>query len=131
MLCIFTGQSVEEQNTGWGDVIVVPEAVPEVSEQPQSATTVSAEVLEREKTCIVVQESEEKRGSKRKKITHDLVVEQQYNTLLLKQENLKLKKRKLELEVFLLEERIKRESVVGQTLTTINLSPILTNHHFE
>ena len=78
-----------------------------------------------------MQESEGKCKQKRKKITHDLVLEQQFNTLLLKQENLKLKKRKLELEVLLLEERIKRETVVGQTmqpLTTINVSPILTDH---
>ena len=93
--------------------------VSEVSEQPQSAT------------CIVVQESEGKCKRKGKKITHDRVLEQQFNTLLLKQDNLKLKKRKLELEVLLLEERIKRETVVGQTmqpLTTTNVSPILTNH---
>ncbi|KAK2567711.1 t-SNARE domain-containing protein 1 [Acropora cervicornis] len=120
-------QSVEEQSSGWSDVIVVSE----VSEQPQSATAVSAEDVEQEKRCIVVQESEGKFKPKRKKITHDLVLEQQFNTLLLKQENLKLKKRKLELEVLLLEERVKRETVVGQTmqpLTTINASPIFTNH---
>ena len=94
----------------------------------------SAKDVEQEKPCIVVQESAGKCKPKRKKITHDLVLEQQFNTLLLKQDNLKLKKRKLELEVLLLEERIKRETVVGQTmqpLTTINVSPILTNHHFE
>ncbi|XP_067054998.1 uncharacterized protein [Acropora muricata] len=120
-------QSVEEQSSGWSDVIVVSE----VSEQPQSATVVSAEDVEQEKRCIVVQESEGKFKQKRKKITHDLVLEQQFNTLLLKQENLKLKKRKLELEVLLLEDRVKRETVVGQTmqpLTTINASPIFTNH---
>ena len=105
--------------------------VSEVSEQPQSATAVSAEDVEQEKPCIVVQESEGKCTRKGKKITHDRVLEQQFNTLLLKQDNLKLKKRKLELEVLLLEETIKRETVVGQTmqpLTTINVSPILTNH---
>ena len=105
--------------------------VSEVSEQPQSATAVSAEDVEQEKRCIVVQESEGKFKQKRKKITHDLVLEQQFNTLLLKQENLKLKKRKLELEVLLLEDRVKRETVVGQTmqpLTTFNASPIFTNH---
>ena len=50
------------------------------------------------------------------------MLEQQFNTLILKQDNLKLKKKKLELEVLLLEEKIKRETVVGQTiqpLTTI------------
>lgn len=130
LLCVFTGQSVEEQSSGCSDVILVSE----VSEQPQSATAVSAEDGEQGKPCIVEQESEGKWKPKRNKITHDLVLEQQFNTLLLKQDNLKLKKRKLELEVLLLEERIKRETVVGQTmqpLTTINVSPISTNHHFE
>ena len=105
--------------------------VSEVSEQPQSATAVSAEDVEQEKRCIVVQESEGKCKQKRKKIRHDRVLEQQFNTLILKQDNLKLKKKKLELEVLLLEERIKRGTAVGQTmqpLTTINVSPILTNH---
>ena len=123
---IFADQSVEEQSSGWSDVIVVSE----VSEQPQSATAVSAEDVEQEKPCIVVSEGKCKR--KGKKITHDLVLEQQFiNTLLLKQNNPKLKKRKLELEVLLLEERIKRETVVGKTmqpLTTIKVSPILTSH---
>ena len=130
MLCMFTDQSVQEQGSRWSDVILVSE----VSEKPQLATAVSAKDVEQEKPCIVVQESEGKCKPKRKKITHDLVLEQQFNTLLLKQDNLKLKKRKLELEVLLLEERIKRGRVVGQTmqpLTTINVSPILTNHHFE
>ena len=95
---MFTDQSVEEQSSGWSDVSLVSE----VSEQPQSATAVSAEDVEQEKPCIVVQESEGKCKPKRKKITHDLVLEQQFNTsLLLKQDNLKLKKRKLELEVLL------------------------------
>ena len=130
---MFTDQSVEEQeeqSTSWDDVITVSEA----SEQPQSATAVPAPEVELEKSCIVVQQPEGKLKPKRKKITHDHVLEQQFNTLLLKQHNLKLKKRKLELEVLLLEERVKRETVVRQPmqpLTTINLSPIYTNHHFE
>ena len=80
--------------------------VSEVSEQPQSATTVSADDVEQEKPCIVVHESEGKCKPKRKKITHALELEQQFNTLLLKQDNLKSKKRRLELEVLLLEEMI-------------------------
>ena len=90
----------------------------------------STQDVEKENRFIVVQESEGKCKQKRKKITHDLVLEQQLNTLILKQDNLKLKKKKLELEVLLLEERIMRETVVGQTiqpLTAINVSPILTN----
>ena len=125
---MFTDHSVEEQSGGWSDVILVAE----VSEEAQSATAVSAEEVEQEKPCIVVQESEGKCKPKRKEIPHDLVLEQQFNTLLLKQDNLKLKKKKLELEVLLLEERIEREIVVRQTIqpqTTINVSPILTNHH--
>ena len=44
-------------------------------------------------------------GSRKRKITTSDILEQQYKALLLKQENLKLKKRKLELQVYLLEQR--------------------------
>ena len=60
---ISTDQSVEEQSSGWSDVIVVSE----VSGQPQSATAVSAEDVEQEKPCIVVQESEGKVSEKGRK----------------------------------------------------------------
>ena len=56
---MFTDQSVEEQSSGWS----------EVSEQPQSATAVSAEDVEQEKPCSVVQESKGKCKPKREKIT--------------------------------------------------------------
>ena len=56
----------------------------------KSATAVSTEVVqpvivEKEKPCILVQDAvcEGKFKSKRRKITHDLVLEQQFNTLLL------------------------------------------------
>ena len=52
-----------------------------------------------------IQEEKKKRKVK-KRITHDDVLEQQYNALLVKQENLNLKKRKLELEVYLLEQKM-------------------------
>ena len=58
-----------------------------------------------------------KKKSKRK-TTQDDVLEAQYKALILKQENLKLKKRKLELEVFLLEQRSCSIPTVS-----INLSP--------
>lgn len=50
---------------------------------------------------------EEKRKRKGKKqITYDDVLEQQFNALVAKQENLALKKRKLELELYLLEQEV-------------------------
>ena len=78
---MFTDQSIEEQSSGRSDVILVSE----VSEQPQSAIAVSAEDVEQEKSCIVVQESEGKCKPKRKKITHDLGLEQQFNTFKARQ----------------------------------------------
>ena len=55
----------------------------------------------------------------KRKITHEDVLEQQYKALIAKQENLQLKKRKLELEVFLLEQKLC--SIPAQV--SINLSP--------
>lgn len=43
---------------------------------------------------------------KKRKVTQEDVLEQQYKALQLKQENLLLKKRKLQLEVLLLEKRV-------------------------
>ena len=63
------------------------------------------------------EENHHKKKSKRK-TTQDDVLEAQYKALILKQENLKLKKRKLELEVFLLEQRSCSIPTVS-----INLSP--------
>ena len=60
-------------------------------------------------------------------ITHNDVLREQYKALIAKQENLKLKKRKLQLEVFLLEQRVQRAADNTQrnaTFATINLSPI-------
>ena len=61
----------------------------------------------------------------KRKITHD-VLEEQYKALLLKQSNLKLNKKKLELEIALLEQKyanIKETETCGNLMTTINLSP--------
>ena len=60
------------------------------------------------------------------KVTQDQVLAKQYKALLLKQENVKLEKRKLELEVALLENKVKGE----YALTTINLSPVVANRPF-
>ena len=61
---------------------------------PVESATVSAE--------DEIQEEKKKRKVK-KRITHDDVLEQQFKVLVAKQENLTFKKRKLELEVYLLE----------------------------
>ena len=52
-----------------------------------------------------IQEEKKKRKVK-KRITHDDVLEQQFNALVVKQENLTLKNGKLELKVYLLEQRV-------------------------
>ena len=55
-----------------------------------------------------------------RKITQEEILEEQYKALIAKRENLKLKKRKLELEVSLLEQ--KACSIPGYQVS-INLSP--------
>ena len=62
---------------------------------------------------------------KNKVVTHEDVLEEQYKTLIAKQENLALKKRKLQLQVYLLEQRV-REHSPSPLFTTINLSPIMS-----
>ena len=70
-------------------------------------------------------------GSRKRKITASDILEQQYKALLLKQENLRLKKRKLELQVYLLEQRTREldhastSHVNEAQFITLQLSPIL------
>ena len=81
-------------------VTVVPEAV-----LPTEGTTVSNELLsntDNSQDEIVIDEIKEGK----KKITNYDVLEQQFKALLAKQENLALKKRKLNLEVYLLEQKV-------------------------
>ena len=71
---------------------------------PTEGATVSNELLsntDNSQDEIVIDEIQEKKKEKgKKKITNYDVLEQQFKALLAKQENLALKKRKLELEVF-------------------------------
>lgn len=74
-----------------------------------------------------------KEVSEKRKITHDMVLEEQYKALLLKQSNLKLNKKKLELEIALLEQKcanIKETETCGNLMTTINLSLIVAGRSF-
>lgn len=66
-----------------------------------------------------LKEDTQKKKKMKRKITHEDVLQEQYRALIAKQENLKIKKRKLELEVFLLEQRVC--SIPAQV--SINLSP--------
>lgn len=50
------------------------------------------------------EEKKQRKGKKR--VTHDDVLEQQFNALVSKRENMALKKRKLELEIYLLEQKV-------------------------
>ena len=68
---------------------------------------------------------------RKRKVTQDQVLEEQHETLLLKQENLKLQRRTLELEVALLEEQINAKAGGDNGfLATINLSPIVADRLF-
>ena len=79
----------------------------------------------------VVKKPKEVSDRPKKKITHDNVLEEQYKALMLKQTNLKLKKRKIELEIALLEKKAAKETeTFGNSLTTINLSPIVAGRSF-
>lgn len=80
-----------------------------------------------EPTIVVL--NKEATSSNKKRITQGDVLREQYKALHIKQDNVLLKKRKLELEIFLLEERLKggfisHPQCQQQTLTTIKLSPI-------
>lgn len=70
-----------------------------------------------------LKEETQKKKKMKSKITHEDVLQEQYRALIAKQENLKIKKRKLELEVFLLEQRVC--SIPAQV--SINLSPYKIN----
>ena len=78
---------------------------------PTESATVSAELLTNidrsldENVEDEIQEEKKKRKLK-KRTSHDDVLEQQFKALVAKQENLTLKKRKLELEVYLLEQKV-------------------------
>lgn len=69
---------------------------------------------------VNVQKAENKNQKNKRKITQEEIPGEQYKALIAKQENLKLKKRKLELEVSLLEQKVC--SVPGYQVA-INLSP--------
>ena len=51
-------------------------------------------------------QEEKKQRKVKKRITQDDILEQQFKALVTKQENLTLKKRKLELQVYLLEQKV-------------------------
>ena len=104
-----------------------------VAEQPNelmdgAVTKVVKDIATCKKTLKEVSEKPPKR-----KITHDMVLEEQYKALLLKQSNLNLNKKKLELEIALLEQKcasIKETETCGNFMTTINLSPIVAGRSF-
>ncbi|KAK2547901.1 t-SNARE domain-containing protein 1 [Acropora cervicornis] len=78
---------------------------------PYESATVSDELLSNTdrslgKTVEDEFREEKKKRKGKKQITYDDVLEQQFNALVAKQENLALKKRKLELELYLLEQEV-------------------------
>ena len=130
--------------TGWfvGPETLVVEVVSSedsVDETPNSLAELPDELISKHEavtkdtaTCKqTIKEVSEK--PPKKKITHDMVLEEQYKALLLKQSNLKLNKKKLELEIALLEQKcakIKETEACGNLMTTINLSPIVAGRSF-
>ena len=93
----------------------------EVSEElfKELKEVVPKDVRETHEVAQTAETDEKKRKRSKRKISHENVLEEQYKALILKQENLTLKKRKLELEVFLLEQR----ACLIPTQVSINLSP--------
>ena len=105
-----------------------------VAEQPdefskhEAVTKVGKDTATCKKPIKEVSEKPPKR-----EITHDMVLEEQYKALLLKQSNLKLNKKKLEMEIALLEQKyvnIKETETCGNLMTTINLSPVVASRSF-
>ena len=87
-------------------------------EQLQEA--VEEEPKPQEVKLVNVQKANYQSKKNKRKITQEEILEEQYKALIAKQENLKLKKRKLELEVSLLEQKVC--SIPGYQVS-INLSP--------
>ena len=65
----------------------------------QLQEAVQEEPKPQEVKVVHVQKAENQSKKNKRKITQDDILEEQYKALIAKQENLKLKKRKLELEV--------------------------------
>lgn len=112
-LCFFLGPEA---------VLPADEAALENQDVPEDLQEVvlfapDKECQKQDKTVLPIVETPKKQV--KRKITHEDVLEQQYKALIAKQENLQLKKRKLELEVFLLEQKVC--SIPAQV--SINLSP--------
>ena len=117
--CFFKGPEANQPTevaAQWETIEVNEDLFKELQEavQQDEANTqeIDVEVVNTSK-----EENHHNKKSRRKTTQHD-TLEAQYKALVLKQENLKLKKRKLELEVFLLEQRSCSIPTVS-----INLSP--------
>lgn len=118
----------------WNFYFLGPEAnLPtEVAEQVPTRVEVNNSLFEQlqeavqdglkpqEVKVVNVQKAKNPSKKHKRKITQEEILEAQYKALIAKQENLKLKKRKLELEVSLLEQKVC--SVPGYQVS-INLSP--------
>ena len=79
---------------------------------------VPKDVRETNEVAQTAETDKKRRKRSKRKISHENVLEEQFKALILKQENLTLMK-KLELEVFLLEQR----ACLIPTQVSINLSP--------
>ena len=106
-----------------------------VAEQPDDLTSKHEAVTKFVKDTATHKKNIKEVSEKlpKRKITHEMVLEEQYKALLLKQINLKLNKKKLELEITLLEQKcasIKQTETCGNLMTTINLSPIVAGRSF-
>lgn len=119
---------------GWNFYFLGPETnLPTEAAEQQVPTTVevsnsSFELQEavqdgpkpQEVKVVNVQKAENQSKKNKRKITQEDILEEQYKAVIVKQENLKLKKRKLELEVSLLKQKVC--SVPGYQVS-MNLSP--------
>ena len=102
----------------------------EVESVPVDVDENCEEAAEVDENAIIPVSKKESVRLKRKswKITQEQVLEEQYKALLLKQENMKLKRSKLELEIAVKEQKEKGDASVF--LATINLSPIVAGRSF-
>ena len=105
---------------GWNFYFLGPEAnLPtEAAEQVSTTVEVNNSLFEELQEAVQdgpkpeevkvanVQKAENQSKKNKRKITQEDILEEQYKALIAKQENLTLKKRKLELEVSLLEQKV-------------------------
>ncbi|KAL9977580.1 hypothetical protein ACROYT_G014999 [Oculina patagonica] len=97
-------------------------AINDVETSAYTNEVVEVECRQEEVIIAASKSAKDVSSKKNRKVTQHQVLQEQYKALILKKENLKLERRKLELEVLLLEKKANKDII-----TTINLGPIVAD----